>query len=161
MTAVKRLFFSALNLLGGICILIGVGTPAWLTDDGGSVGIVPFYSTEVGWFAAASWMMFISLSLAVVVSLFTAMLFRDVRRHGYSYTQRSRFFLLAMFALMVTILTVVAVILIGVNLPSFNDYWYDDATLGYSAWVSVAGAVCFFVESGLALSFAFVECNCY
>lgn len=34
-----------------------------------------------------------------------------------------------MFALMVTILTVVAVILIGVNLPSFNDYWYDDATV--------------------------------
>ncbi|CAB07339.1 CLaudin-like in Caenorhabditis [Caenorhabditis elegans] len=160
MSAVKRLFLNIVVCIGIVCNFFGVFSQAWITDYGGSIGIVPFYSTEVGWYALASWMMYISVACHLLVTILLTLVFRDVRRNGYCHYQRSQFFLIAFFSLMVTILTVTAVILIGVNLPNLNYNYNDNATLGYSAWVSVAAAVCYFIAAGLALSFAFLECRC-
>lgn len=44
MSAVKRLFLNIVVCIGIVCNFFGVFSQAWITDYGGSIGIVPFYS---------------------------------------------------------------------------------------------------------------------
>ncbi|EFO97106.1 hypothetical protein CRE_30487 [Caenorhabditis remanei] len=64
---------SALILLGisigatAVLEVTGVFTSCWITNGQNCTGIVPFDSSESAWLAATSWMMFISVGVAVVV----------------------------------------------------------------------------------------------
>ncbi|KAF1754159.1 hypothetical protein GCK72_020719 [Caenorhabditis remanei] len=54
---------------------IGVFTQCWLYDNDyyqqECAGIVPFYTTEVNWLAASSWLMFITVALSfIIISLY-------------------------------------------------------------------------------------------
>ncbi|CAB04869.2 CLaudin-like in Caenorhabditis [Caenorhabditis elegans] len=159
MATAKRLFFTVVTIDAMTCNFFGVLSIAWVTDWSGSIGLFPLWVVTIGWYVAASLVMEVSLLCTVLVLIQLIVTSNTIRRNGYSPTQRGKFISIAVLSLFITVLTVVGVTLIGVNLPHMNRKYNDNATLGYSAWISVAGAVFYLVVAGLSISYACVECS--
>ncbi|KAF1760044.1 hypothetical protein GCK72_008290 [Caenorhabditis remanei] len=145
---------------------VGVFTPAWIVDTASvrgysisaSIGIVPYYTENPGWFQAASILMFTSFALFIIMALNFLIIFHRVHQSGYSCGMRKRFHSLALAAVFIIGNTITAVILIGVNETTFND-GLQKFTLGYSAWLCVASAAISVGTLGLSLHIATKDCH--
>ncbi|CAL2037583.1 unnamed protein product [Caenorhabditis brenneri] len=133
---------SEIVVLGGLLAItfilngVGVFTPGWFVDKsaggGGSVGLVPLRSDEVNWLLAASILMFMTFAFLVITVVIYGSVAITIHRYGYSFAMRRDFSNIATGALLNTIMTVIAVILIGTNINGFS--------VGYSAWICVSSA---------------------
>ncbi|CAB04448.1 DNA damage-regulated autophagy modulator protein 2 [Caenorhabditis elegans] len=159
MATIKRLLFTVVVICAIVCNFFAVFSIAWVTDWSGSIGLFPLWDITIGWYIAASSLMYVSFLCSVLVFIQLIITSNNVRKNGYSHLQRGKFISIAVFSLLITVSTAVAVILIAVNLPHMNKKYYDNATLGYSAWFSVAGAVFYLVVAGFSISYARVECS--
>ncbi|KAF1754158.1 hypothetical protein GCK72_020718 [Caenorhabditis remanei] len=160
----KIYILGLLVLAGAILNLVGVFTPCWLYASDGyeseCAGIVPFYSTEVAWFAASSWLMFITVAFTLIIILTYLTVHADVVRHGFSCGSRNYLRIISGCALMNVLLTVSAVTVIGVYLSKYSDVYYYGITynLGYSAWISVGAGVIFLIVFGLSALISHRDC---
>ncbi|CAO4380979.1 unnamed protein product [Caenorhabditis nigoni] len=109
----------ALVVLAFVANTVAVFTPGWIClydfwINAGCTGIVPYYALEPWWFAAASWLMFISFATFLLVPFFVYNARSKVLRHGYGSHTRKWFHFIALAAFLIVLLTVAAVTLIGV-----------------------------------------------
>ncbi|PIC28885.1 hypothetical protein B9Z55_020666 [Caenorhabditis nigoni] len=151
----------ALVVLAFVANTVGVFTPGWICidyynyfdDGGGCTGIVPYYADlEPAWFAAASWLMFISFATFLILLFFVYSARSKIHHHGYGSHTRKWFHFIALAAFFIVLLTVAAVTLIGVYVSTSLNQYYNVFYLGYSVWVSIgAGVVCLGV---MGLAFA-------
>ncbi|CAP25356.1 Protein CBG04703 [Caenorhabditis briggsae] len=139
----------ALVVLAFVANAVAVFTPAWvcMNDyqyDGnyGCTGIVPYYANlDPAWFAAASWLMFISFATFLLMFFFVYNARSKIHHHGYGSHTRKWFHFIALAAFLIVMFTVAAVTLIGVYVST--SFYSDEFYLGYSVWISIgAGVVC-------------------
>ncbi|EGT36677.1 hypothetical protein CAEBREN_17821 [Caenorhabditis brenneri] len=133
--------------IGFVLNATGVFTSSWISVSVGdyefpiteTIGIVPYRSDEVSWFAAASWLMFITFALYIVLIILYVLCFHKIYHHGYSCYLRKWFIAIAIVALIITSFTIISVILIGSNISQYNQL--ASVTLGFSAWLCVVAAL--------------------
>ncbi|EFO97713.1 hypothetical protein CRE_15932 [Caenorhabditis remanei] len=143
--------FKVLALLIGVAfvtITVGIFSPAWLCEQTYTIwenfdvcgGIVPYYSNEYAWAAVASWLMFISFAIFLLILFFLFKAHLKVRDKGYTIRNRKWFRFIAVASLIVAIFTATAVILFVVYAAKYKRF-DNSYSLGYSAWLSVAAGV--------------------
>uniref|UniRef100_A0A1I7TBF1 MARVEL domain-containing protein n=1 Tax=Caenorhabditis tropicalis TaxID=1561998 RepID=A0A1I7TBF1_9PELO len=122
--------------VGFIMNAIGVFTPNWVVDIySDHIGIVPYYTYEAGFFAVASWFMFISFAFYLVILIIYLPACLQVNRNGYSVHLRTSFSIISLLSFLITIFIIVGVIMIGTNISGTG------ISFGYSAWLCIASAV--------------------
>ncbi|CAO4380909.1 unnamed protein product [Caenorhabditis nigoni] len=143
----------ALVVLAFVANAVAVFTPAWVCTNSyqyegnyGCTGIVPYVAAaEPAWFAAASWLMFISFATFLLMFFCVYNARSKIHHHGYGSHTRKWFHFIALAAFLIVMFTVAAVTLVGVYVStSLNNQYYEDLFfLGYSVWISIgSGVVC-------------------
>ncbi|EFO94898.1 hypothetical protein CRE_09021 [Caenorhabditis remanei] len=165
MYTTKLFNLGILILAAEILNLVGVFSPCWISESSENeyyfcIGIVPYnsiLSSTFPWYAASSWLMFITVAFTIITILAYFKVQADVIRDGYSCGSRKWFIIISGCALMVVLLTISAVTVLGVNFSQYNDY-YNSYNLGYSAWISISAAVFYLIASGLSAHISFRDC---
>ncbi|EFP02470.1 hypothetical protein CRE_01058 [Caenorhabditis remanei] len=138
----QKLFILGILLVFAFVLnAIGVFTPCWIVDSFGFTSrIVPYNRYAPLWFLAATVSMYLSFVLYIFMILIYTYSLLIVHRKGYSRSVKKWFSLITNASGMIVCFTVLALILIGVNISKASNS-SDSYTLGYSAWLCVASAV--------------------
>ncbi|KAF1759550.1 hypothetical protein GCK72_016017 [Caenorhabditis remanei] len=123
----------------------GVFTNNWVCFDGQCGGIVPFDSSGPAWLTAASFMLFISIGVMVVVIALYFVLVIQVLNHGYHINFRKWFLLLFIISSLALLLIFSSFAVIQVSLDNFNYkyllYSPQKLDLGWSCALSYVAIV--------------------
>ncbi|CAI2349786.1 unnamed protein product [Caenorhabditis sp. 36 PRJEB53466] len=146
----------ALIVVAFILTTIAVFTKGWIVftvsyfgvKASEGVGIVPYRSNEVTWFAAASWLMFISFGLFFPLFVVYLHAGYKVHRHGCCHSIRHSFHGISLLASLITIMQAVAFILVAVNCTHYSAYASEQ--LGFSAYLALVSAI--FTTIAMSLS---------
>ncbi|KAF1753895.1 hypothetical protein GCK72_020452 [Caenorhabditis remanei] len=165
MYTTKLFNLGILILAAEILNLVGVFSPCW-TSESDQVGmsfcygIVPYDSINSSifpWYAASSWLMFITVAFSIITILAYFKVQADVIRDGYSCGSRKWFIIISVCAMMTVLLTISAITVLGVNFSKLSVY-YISYNLGYSAWISISAAVFYLIASGLSAHISYRDC---
>ncbi|CAP25353.1 Protein CBG04700 [Caenorhabditis briggsae] len=161
MTHRKVYGLGILIALASIANFVGVFTPCWLSGTTERLqecaGIVPYYSTEKAWLAISSWLMFITVAFTLTAIFAYFIVQARVLHSGFCCGCRKWFILISIIALLISIMTAAAVILLAINFKKYDDSGLE-ITLGYSAWISVASGAIFLGVCCLSGYIAHREC---
>uniref|UniRef100_A0A1I7USM7 MARVEL domain-containing protein n=1 Tax=Caenorhabditis tropicalis TaxID=1561998 RepID=A0A1I7USM7_9PELO len=121
------------------------------------IGIVPYNSNEVTWFAAASWMMFISFGLFFPLILIYLHAAYKVHHHGCCHSIRHNFHGCTLILSVIVIMEAVAFILMAVNA---NNYGYGvSESIGSSAYLALSSGIVATVAMSLSGHVARRDCH--
>ncbi|KAF1759557.1 hypothetical protein GCK72_016024 [Caenorhabditis remanei] len=120
--------------------ITGVFTNCWISDGQNCTGIVPFDSSGPVWLAATSWMMFISVGVAVVMIALYFVIVIEVLKLGYHITIRKRLIFIRLLAVLYLFLIVISILVFLPNVGSYkNSEMWNQA--GWSCWLTIISIV--------------------
>ncbi|EFP04389.1 hypothetical protein CRE_25648 [Caenorhabditis remanei] len=147
----------ALIVVGFILTTVATFTKNWIVWNvagllRGSIGIVPYSSSEATWFAAASWMMFIAFGLFFPLFLVYLHASYKVHHHGCCHDIRHNFHGISLMCSLIVVLQAVAFILMAVNASYYTSYYGRTVNegIGSSAYLALSSAIITTVTMSLA-----------